>query len=443
MNNKPRYIISIPFSQDQLILLAQRFSMSVGTAFLHSGGKHECSEKSILGLFPIDYKTSSSPSCWEELEQLSFTDDSYPLWIGYLSYEMGAYSDKEKQLSIKELTLPHFEFYRYAITIIYDHVSLTATFVFDDDKKEAQNLPEQIYAKGLDSDTVESYTQKIKSIQEEILNGNVYQVNLSRQVIFRGSLDPFLLFLKLTESNPAPFGAFLHTPHASIISSSPERLLMKKGDLLETRPIKGTAPRGLDAQEDKEFKDRLLHSAKEKAELMMITDLMRNDLNKVSFMGSVKVIKVRDLEAYENVYHTVSVVQSRSLAHLSSIEILRSVFPGGSVTGCPKLSAMEFITKFEERARGVYTGSIGYFSGNGDFDFNIAIRTIQIKGEEINVQLGGAIVVDSDSKKEYEETIHKGSSIFRVLKEVLDGEHCSTQQFIAGRKSFASHWGVN
>ncbi len=426
MVKNPRQIISLPFSQDQLFGLAQKYSACVGTAFLYSGAQHECSKKSILAFFPIGYKTSSSPSCWEELEQLPFTGDPYPLWIGYLSYEMGAYSDRGKQLPIKELALPHFEFYRYAITIIYDHALLIATFVFDEDQKKIELLPDQIFASTTTNDTIESYTQKIKAIQEEILNGNVYQVNLSRQMVFNGFLDPFLLFLKLTKRNPAPFGAFLHTPHAFIISSSPERLLMKKGDLLETRPIKGTAPRGLNAQEDEASKAKLLNSAKEKAELMMITDLMRNDLNRVSLNGSVQVIKVREVEAYENVYHTVSIIQSRPLTNISSIDILRSIFPGGSVTGCPKLSAMEFIAKFEGRARGIYTGSIGYFSGNGDFDFNIAIRTIQIKGEEINVQLGGAIVVDSDSKKEYEETIHKGSSIFHVLREVLDGEHCNT-----------------
>lgn len=199
------------------------------------------------------------------------------------------------------------------------------------------------------------------------------------------------------------------------MSSSPERFLQKRGNVLETRPIKGTAPRGKTVAEDLNHKKNLLKSEKELAELMMITDLMRNDLGKISVNGSVEVSLLCGCEAYHNVFHLFSIVRSRVLAKFHPLEIVRACFPGGSITGCPKLRAMEVIAELEQRPRGIYTGSIGYFSQNGDFDLNIAIRTLMMTEGKINVQLGGGIVIDSQPRKEYEETYHKGRSIFEIL----------------------------
>ncbi len=265
------------------------------------------------------------------------------------------------------------------------------------------------------SDTMESYVDKIQRAKEFIKSGDVYQINLSQQWEFLGERDPFDLFKRLAVLNPAPFSAYLYLKDFSIISSSPERFLEKRGDILETRPIKGTAPRGKTPAEDAESKQRLLASEKERAELMMITDLMRNDLGKISAIGSVEVPLLCGCEAYQNVFHLYSTVNSRVLSSFNPIDIVRSCFPGGSITGCPKLRAMEVIEELEKRPRGIYTGSIGYFSQNGDFDFNIAIRTLLVADIKVVVQLGGAIVIDSDPLKEYEETYHKGRSIFEIL----------------------------
>ncbi len=230
-----------------------------------------------------------------------------------------------------------------------------------------------------------------------------------------GDVDPFSLFRSLFLENPAPFACYLNFDGVSIVSSSPERLLSKTGSLLETRPIKGTIPRGKDQAEDKVNLSRLLHSEKDKAELLMITDLMRNDIGKTSLVGSVRTEELWRVEAYSNVFHLLSVIRSKAKADKHPLDLVRSCFPGGSITGCPKLRAMELILELEKRARKIYTGSLGYFSSEGDFDFNIAIRTLLVDNEGIDLQLGGAIVLDSNARLEYLETLHKGLSIFQVL----------------------------
>jgi para-aminobenzoate synthetase component 1 len=261
------------------------------------------------------------------------------------------------------------------------------------------------------------YSSKIERAKDLIASGDIYQVNLSQQICFEGERDPYDIFRKLAQKNPAPFSAYLKGKDFAIVSSSPERFLEKKGDYLETRPIKGTIPRGNNNVEDEHNRRELLSSEKEKAELLMITDLMRNDLSKISFPGSVETIDLWRCEPYTNVFHLLSIIRSHAKPNIHPVDLIRQCFPGGSITGCPKLRAMEVIAELEKRARGIYTGSIGYISANGDFDFNIAIRTLVFNAQRLDIQLGGAIVADSISEKEYQETLHKGKSIFNVLGE--------------------------
>ena len=227
--------------------------------------------------------------------------------------------------------------------------------------------------------------------------------------------NTFDLFYKMMLDNPAPMSAYIQSDAFSILSTSPERFLKKKEGRLETRPIKGTVSRGKTAEQDELNRNDLINSEKNRAELLMITDLMRNDLGRVSQTGSVHTPKIWECEAYTNVFHLVSTVQSEALPDLSSVQLLRQVFPAGSITGCPKLSAMEVIHQQEKRARGIYTGSIGYFSGNGDFDFNVAIRTLLAQEGMIDLQVGGAVVIDSVPEDEFKETEHKGASMFKAL----------------------------
>ena len=233
-------------------------------------------------------------------------------------------------------------------------------------------------------------------------------------LFFQAHAVPFSVFFQLTQLNPAPFSAYFKGEDFTIVSSSPERFLSSQQGILETRPIKGTAPRGKNEEEDDHHRQQLLANEKEKAELLMITDLMRNDLGRISVPGSVKTVELWGCESYTNVFHLVSTIQSKTL-DMHPVDKVRACFPGGSISGCPKLSAMEAIQLIEKRRRGIYTGGIGYFSGNGDFDFNIAIRTLFIEKNKLTVQLGGGIVADSEPEKEYLETLYKGASIFHVL----------------------------
>lgn len=355
-------------------------------------------------------------------------ESSHPEWIGYFGYEMGCAADVDCEMHYTPAKTPDLLLKRYSLLIAFDHQTGEEELVVRRElsQEEKQILDAAFSAKeqkesitqlrSKECESKDSYLQKIVQIQEKIREGDVYQVNLSQQMVFCGEHDPFSLFCALHKKNPAPFSAYIQNKEFSIISSSPERLLEKRGDTLEARPIKGTMPRGKDKKEDREQKEKLSSSEKEKAELLMITDLMRNDLGRVSVPGSVEVLELFRLESYTNVHHLHSVVKAKSDKDKHPVEILRACFPGGSISGCPKLSAMQFITEMEERPRGVYTGSIGYFSPNGDFDFNIAIRTLISSGDEIEVQLGGAIVIDSNPELEWEETFHKGETLLHILR---------------------------
>lgn len=251
-------------------------------------------------------------------------------------------------------------------------------------------------------DTLETYVKKIEIIQDEIRKGNVYQVNLSHESIWEGDLDSLALFKKLSHN---PFSAYFEWDDLKIISGSPEKLLSREGNILETCPIKGSAPIGQ--------KEWLLNSFKDQAELNMITDLVRSDLAWISETGSTKVISPLNLTSYPHIHHLHSIVQSRSMIH--PIRCIESLFPGGSITGCPKLSAMNVIHALEKRKRGIYTGSIGVIKPNSDFCFNIAIRTLTYQRRKLYLSLGGGITIDSDPPMEYEETLTKGREMFGLI----------------------------
>lgn len=380
--------------------VARRFADEQGTVFLHSGSGYDSAQNSYLFLSPIETVHTSN---LEELKKIvKLTDSHLPDWVGYLAYEgEGVWMrhqyflhDDGKQVyfySRDGSTLPDPPPADFDPTI---QVKLTAC-----------------------SDTQESYDKKIRQAKQWILDGEIYQLNLSQQFTYEGEFHPFTLFEKIVERNPAPFMAYMNFEDHQIISSSPERLLSHVNGKLETRPIKGTAPRGNSPEEDRECREKLLCSEKDRSELLMITDLMRNDLGKVSKTGSVQVKDLWRCETYTNVFHLLSIIQSEAKRDLHPVEILEACFPGGSITGCPKIRAMELIGELEQRKRGIYTGSIGYFSGNGDFDFNIAIRTLFVKGKKIDLQLGGAIVYDSDPEQEWKETLYKGASLFQSLNQ--------------------------
>ena len=264
--------------------------------------------------------------------------------------------------------------------------------------------------------TREAYLEAIRRIREYIINGDVYQVNLAQRFSFPFQGEPYALFKRLFQLNPAPFYAYLQCGDFQVLSTSMERFLYRRGDYLETRPIKGTRPRGSTPEEDEALRRELAASPKDDAELSMIVDLLRNDLGKVCRARSVQVSEHKRLEAYQNVHHLVSIVTGQLRPEASHVDILRATFPGGSITGCPKIRAMEIIDELEPNVRHVYCGAIGYLGLHRNMDLNVAIRTAIITSGSAHFAVGGGIVYDSREEDEYEETLHKGRTLFKVIE---------------------------
>lgn len=270
---------------------------------------------------------------------------------------------------------------------------------------------------GLVSDfTKEGYISAIKEAKNYIKDGDIYQVNLSQQFRGRASLSGIEVYRRLRRLSPSSFGAYFDAMDFQICSSSPERFLKIDGDLVTTRPMKGTRPRGRNKTEDGILRKELLYSKKDKAELTMIVDLERNDLGKVCDYDSIKVRVLREIEEYSTVFQTTATVTGKLNKERDRIDLLQACFPGGSITGCPKIRAMEIIEELEPIRRSIYTGALGYLSFSGGMEFNILIRSILKKGDEFYFGVGGGIVADSDPQKEYDETMVKAKAMIEAIK---------------------------
>jgi para-aminobenzoate synthetase component 1 len=267
----------------------------------------------------------------------------------------------------------------------------------------------------------EGYLEAVARAREYISAGDIFQVNLSQRFEAELTLLPYELYKYLRCINPAPFASYFNFDGLNIAGASPERFLKVRGDMIETRPIKGTRPRGKTPKEDQAQAADLLASKKDRAENIMIVDLERNDLGRVCRYGTVKVTELAILETYPTVYHLTSTVVGRLRENKNCIALLKAAFPGGSITGAPKVRAMEIIDELEPTRRSVYTGSIGYLGFNGDMDLNIVIRTFIIKDGKAYFQVGGAIVYDSEPEAEYTETLDKGKALMQALG-LGDGE---------------------
>ena len=262
----------------------------------------------------------------------------------------------------------------------------------------------------------ENFCSMVHKAKEYIAAGDIYQVNLSHrfEAEWPDNKDPFDLFLKLRDCSPAPFSAFYEINNQTIISSSPECFLKMSGPGVLTRPIKGTRPRFNDPGEDERSAAELLTSPKEISELIMITDLERNDLGKVCEYGTVRVSELLKLEKFAQVFHLVSSIEGRLNDQNNHLSTLKACFPGGSISGAPKSRALEIINELEICPRDIYTGSIGYFGVNGESQFSIAIRTAYIQSGKLYLHAGAGIVADSDPESEYQETLHKASGFFQA-----------------------------
>ncbi|MDX9858348.1 MAG: aminodeoxychorismate synthase component I [candidate division Zixibacteria bacterium] len=264
--------------------------------------------------------------------------------------------------------------------------------------------------------TPEQYTAAVERIRRYIIAGDVFEVNLSQRFSVPVHQPAPELYYRLRDVNPAPFACYLGCGEFAVVSSSPERFLLRRGSLLESRPIKGTRRRGRTADEDAALARELLTSEKDRAENIMIVDLVRNDLGRVCEYGSVEVTGLTELERFSSVHHLTSTVRGRLRPTCDTIDAVTALFPGGSITGAPKIRAMEIIDELEPTRRGVYTGSIGWLGFNGDCDLNIAIRTMVVKDGVAHYQAGGAVVFDSDPEQEYIETLHKVRALTDVFR---------------------------
>lgn len=264
----------------------------------------------------------------------------------------------------------------------------------------------------------QQYVQTIKQIKEEIVNGEVYELNFCMEFMGNNPVfHPLTAFQKLNQLSPMPFAAFQKFGDKYLLCASPERFLKKSGDNIISQPIKGTISRGKSPLADKNQQARLFHSEKERAENMMIVDLVRNDLAKSAFSGTVKVEELFGIYSYEKIHQMVSTVTAKAKPELSFVDIIRNAFPMGSMTGAPKISAMQLIEHYESSKRGLYSGAAGYITPTGDFDFNVVIRSILYNGSNGNLsfQVGSAITYDALPEQEYEECLLKARAILEVL----------------------------
>ncbi len=327
--------------------------------------------------------------------------------IGYLGYELKDVIEKLPARALNDVGLPDAWFG------FYNHVNRFRIPASDapTSRRADVSVPSSNFSRA-------SYLAAVHRAKEYIAAGDIYQVNLSQRFHAQTDASSLDLYQSLRSSNPAPFAAYLDLGDAQILSSSPESFLRLDNRRVITRPIKGTRPRLGDPDRDAITARELLTSVKDNAELLMITDLLRNDIGRVCEFGSVHVPELVRLEEYATVFHLVSTIEGTLRPDISHVAALRACFPGGSITGAPKIRSMEIIDELEPHARGVYTGVIGYFGYDGISHFNIAIRTMVKKGRDVYFHAGGGIVSDSDPAMEYEETLAKARGMMAALEQL-------------------------
>lgn len=331
--------------------------------------------------------------------------------VGYLAYGLKRFIEDVPERAVDDLFLPEAYLCLYESVDRFDARPLACGGDSAQRVELASELvPPSNFSRG-------GYLAAVRRALGYITAGDIYQVNLSQRFQVPYSGDTFRTYCALRRCNPAPFAAYLNLPEVQVLSASPERFLSLDpiSRLVETRPIKGTRPRGRTMDEDARLAEELLASEKDRAENVMIVDLERNDLGRVAEIGSVRVTGLCTLEQFATVHHLTSTVVARLKEGLDGVDLLRATFPGGSITGAPKIRAMEIIDELEPTARSIYTGSIGYFGFDGSIDLNIAIRTILVKDGVAYFQAGGGIVADSEPEMEYEETLHKAAAMANVL----------------------------
>ncbi|NNU87689.1 aminodeoxychorismate synthase component I [Geobacillus sp. MR] len=363
--------------------------------------------------------------------------------IGYISYDSVRYIERLPELAHDDLQLPFMYFWLFDDVAIYDHQEQQLHLIVHASDGEEQaafrrlDMYEQMWLEEQSesprwstagsaaapsvSMTKQQFIEAVQRVKQYIAQGDVFQVNLSVRQSQPLLAHPFAVYKQLRTINPSPYMGYLHTPQFQVVSGSPELLVRKRGQRLETRPIAGTRSRGRTKTEDEQIAQKLLASEKERAEHAMLVDLERNDLGRVCAYGTVHVDEWMTVERYSHVMHIVSHVSGTIAPEYDAFAVIRAMFPGGTITGAPKVRTMEIIEELEPVRRGLYTGSIGWIDFQGNMELNIAIRTMVIKDGIAHVQAGAGIVIDSNPEHEYKECLKKAAALWRA-KELSEAE---------------------
>lgn len=353
---------------------------------------------------------------WSALS--NFYRDQSDWLFGYLGYDLKNSIEHLHSRNPDPVLAPDLYFMVPSVLIKIDHRQNSLSYLkggrrdLDEDKMGEQQSSKVTAL----SYTVEQqeYLGCIKEAQRRISEGDFYEINLSHQMIAGFYGDPYSLYKKMRGVGPVPFGAFLKKDTLSVCCMSPERFLAKQGNRVYSQPIKGTIRRGTNDINDKKLREDLKQSMKDRAENLMIVDLVRNDLSRIAKKGSVKVSELFEIQTFGTVHQMVSTVEAESETD-DPIEIIKACYPMGSMTGAPKISAMKSIEELENYRRGIYSGAIGYINPEGDFDFNVVIRTAIISGGDLYYSVGGAITGDSNPVEEWEETLVKARALTKII----------------------------
>ncbi len=377
-----------------------------------------------LAVGATDSITGTGYNDWENLKAFIDKHSQESPIFGFLNYDLKNQVEKLQSNRDDHIQFPDLYFFVPKHVIIIDKneqlliMSEAGDRIMDEIKQvelvdypqNSINLTQNI--------NKEDYLKNVEAIKNHIIEGDVYELNYCVEFFAENvTIDPLHTYFHLQNNSPTPFGAYFKLNDKFLLCASPERFIKKTLNKLHSQPIKGTAKRSSDERTDEQLKQELAHSEKEKAENLMIVDLVRNDLAKSSITGTLKVEELYGIYSFEQVHQMISTVSATILDGLHPVEAIRNAFPMGSMTGAPKVIAMELIEKYEATKRGLYSGAIGYFAPNEDFDFNVVIRSIQYNqtSRYLNFEVGSAITFDSDSEKEYEECLLKAEAMIKAL----------------------------
>lgn len=370
----------------------------------------------------LDHWVARETSAPDLADELPFAGG----WFLYLGYEAARHAEPRLRLPPSPYALPDALAVRCPAALIHDRRTQRWIAVAESDEqlrelcaqaRASEAAPRVVQARDIAEEDPQRYLDGVRRVLDYLRAGDAFQVNLSRRWDARidADLDPADLYAALQQRNPAPFAGLMHWGDAAVISSSPERLLSIDGGIAQTRPIAGTRRRGIDATEDAQLKNTLRENLKERAEHVMLLDLERNDLGRVCVPGSIAVNELMTLESYAHVHHIVSNVRGRLREGVGPGAALKAVFPGGTITGCPKVRVMEVIAELEGEGRGPYTGAMGYLSRDGRLDTNILIRTMVWEPGRVSLRAGAGIVADSQPEAELQETRAKARGLLLAL----------------------------